>query len=139
MIYVIDRFFEEDGEDALILKSGDWSMEQMADIVGMLSILYKDKHPGAKVCPLDKIKEVLVKVYGCRDVHHKYVLELPFIRRRLFSKILFVGFELSGNCVSWMDANEAEELCRKKIQYPLIRKYAEDEKMVAIQDVFKEL
>lgn len=140
MVYFIDRYFEEEEHETLILKSKEWTIEQMADIVGILSLLYKECKQGYDNCPMDKLKKVLIEEYGCKDVSHKYNYEreLPFIKRRIVSKTLFIGFELSGCTVTWLDVNEAEELCEKKSIYTLLKKYVKEDQRLAIQKIFKE-
>lgn len=141
MIYVIDRYFEEEEGETLYLESSKWNIEEMAELAGLLSILwkeYRNRASGRKI-PTVLLKKILVDMYGCKDVSHrkKYKREIEFVRSRIVSKTLFIGFELSGYSMTWIDVEEAEELCNDRNPGLLLQKYIDKEQLLVIQTMLK--
>ena len=139
MTYILDRYYSGEIEKETKVIKSNYTLEEMLDIIGLIIVFYKEyrKLPGK--CKIENIQDILVKIFGAKDVMHKYERELPFIYTRLSCKVLFQGYDLSGKLVTWLDIDEIEERYRGKNVSLLIKKYLSEEQKERIITYIREL
>lgn len=138
MTYIIDRYYAGEREKQTQIVKSQYSLEEMLDILGLIIVLYKEYRPLPKKCNIEDIKDILLKFFESRDVKHKYERELPFIYFRLSCKVLFQGYDMSGNLVVWIDVDEVEEFYRGHNISVLMQKYLSDSQKTELIEFIKE-
>ena len=139
MVFVIDRFFSTNKKDScMFLKSDKYSVEQTITLIGFIIAIVRSVHSLPAKPSTEEIGLILQRIYGFRDVKEQYLKELNFFEKRLvFSKTLMMGFEMSGEFVVWIDANEADELYirrnHNKFMFENIKQVEEIKKLLHLE------
>ena len=127
MIYIIDSCFAKNHkEECVILKNKDFSIEEMTDVIGALANLYY-KSTNERLCPPQKLFEILCDRFECKDRKHKYISEMDFIEFRVQSPMLHATFILHGEIIVWIDIAEAMDYTLKRMDSVLSRYLDVDE------------
>lgn len=108
MVYIIDHYYASNRrEECVIVKNNQLSIEEMIALVGSLSTLYIEATDCRECRPRDILNVLCGPIIYSKDKKYKYLQELGFIERRLYSPVLSTVFMLGGELVVWIDIKEA--------------------------------
>lgn len=139
MTFLVDRYFSENHDKTCqVIKTKEYNIEKMLDIIGMIIIMHNEYRRLPYRCSTELVKDILLKYFLCKDVKYKYIRELPFISVRLFPKVLFQGYDLSGHIVVWLDIDEIEARYKYKNISVLMQKYLSEDEKYEIINYIKE-